>query len=75
MDINSKRLDRLEAALKRQQDPVFTVTLTTGEVVTCTYEEAWDFFKSGQGQSVESVAVDRDDYLESAQLLEMLCRS
>lgn len=74
MDSNRKRLDRLEAALKRRQDPVFTVHLTDGNEVTCTYEEAWDYFKSGQGHMVESVTVDRDDYLESARVLEMLCK-
>lgn len=75
MDGNKKRLERLETALMRQQDPVYTVTLTTGETVTCTYEEAWGYFKSGQGQMVEAVTVDRDDYAENAAALEMLCRS
>ena len=74
MDNAKKRLARLEVALKRQQDPVFTITLTTGETVTCTFEQAWDYFKSGQGHMVKTVAVDRDDYAESAALLQALCR-
>lgn len=75
MNSIGKRLDRLEAAMKRQQDPVYNITLTTGETVTCTYEEAWDHFKKGMGHMVEAVAVDRDDYAENAALLEALCRS
>lgn len=75
MDSSKKRLDRLETVLKRQRDPVFTVVLNDGQEITCDYETAWGFFQGGKGHLVESVAVDRDDYLESAQLLEMLCRS
>ena len=71
----SRRLTRMEQQLQRQRDPVYTVTLTTGETVTCTYEEAWDYFKSGQGCMVEAVAVDRPDYTENAALLEVLCKS
>ena len=74
MDGIKKRLDRLETVLNRQRDPVFTIILTTGETVTCTYEEAWSFFKDGQGHMVEAVAVDRNDSAENAALLEALCR-
>lgn len=74
MDIN-KRLDKLETALTRQRDPVYTITLTTGETVTCSYEEAWDYFVSRRGHLVDAVRVDRDDYAENAALLESLCRS
>lgn len=75
MDSIGKRVERLEMALKRQRDPVYIITLTTDETVTCTYEQAWDYFKSGQGHMVESVAVDRADYAENAALLEVLCKS
>lgn len=75
MNSIGKRLDRLEAALKRQHDPVYTVTLTDGREVVCSYETAWDYFKTGIGHMVEAVAVDRDDYTENAALLEALCRS
>lgn len=70
-----KRLNRLETALKRQRDPVYTVTLTDGSKVPCTYETAWDYFKNGNGHSVKSATVDRDDYAENAALLEVLCKS
>lgn len=71
----SQRLTILETAAERQRDPVYTVTLATGDAVSCTYEEAWAFFKSGKGPTVKAVAVDRDDYAENAALLQMLCMS
>lgn len=71
-DIN-KRLNQLEVTLKRQKDPVYTVTLTDGSKVVCSYETAWDYFKLGQGHLVASVDVDRPDYIENAGLLAALC--
>ena len=68
-----KRLDRLEAALKRQQDPVYTVTLRDGSEVICTFEEAWDFFYSDKEDLVAGVSVDREDYIENAGVLAVLC--
>lgn len=71
----SQRLTILETAAERQRDPVYTVTLTTGETVTCTYEQAWSYFKDRKGPTMKAVAVDRDDYAENAALLQMLCMS
>ena len=75
MDGSKRRLDRLELVLKRQRDPIYTVKLKDGSEVTCTFEQAWDYFKSDKGHMVESVAVDRSDYIENAALLEILCKS
>ena len=69
----SQRLTALEAVMERKRDPVYTITLTTGETVTCTFEQAWAYFKDGKGHTVETVAVDRDDYSENAALLQLLC--
>lgn len=71
----SRRLDKIARQLHQQQDPVYTVMLKDGSKVTCTFEQAWDYFKSGQGHMVGAVAVDRDGYAENAALLEVLCRS
>lgn len=71
----SRRLTRMEQQLQRRRDPVYTVTLKDGNEVTCTFEQAWDYFKSDKGHMVESVAVDRNDYAENAALLEVLCKS
>lgn len=59
----------------RQRDPVYTITLKNGSEVVCSYETAWDYFKSGRGHMVDAVAVDRGDYCENAALLEVLCKS
>lgn len=70
-----KRLDRLETALKQQHDPVFAVTLTDGTIDQCDFETAWSYFRDGKENLVQSVSVDRPDYIENAALLEILCKS
>ena len=75
MDSTTKRLNRLEAALKRQRDPVYTVVMKDGTEVVCNYETAWAYFRDGNGHLVSSVTVDREDYIENAKLLEVLCKS
>lgn len=71
----TKRLDELEQVLVLKRDPVFTVSLKDGTVDQCSYENAMSYFSSGKGNLVKTVSVDRPDYIETAGLIEMLCKS